>query len=234
MPKSRIFKKIAVALILGIQVTPSYAASTNIGTVAAPLFIALGIACVTRRMSIGGWLFYYYLQLFGSLLLSLLLGGLMIEDLNPEGWEDSALYTLFVITTVPLILIKIVETLFATRLLIKSQRNAKNIKVLRYVLLASVIVYIISLPIDYYHFPDNVVFSVLGLIFASIWTLYFFCSFRVNYVFSNWSGTWDYQSFKQKQIAKNSIAKNNRDDHSDAVDHITGILLRWFRGKNAK
>ena len=200
MQQSKIYKKIVTILIItSLWVTPVYAASGNTGTAGkglAPLGIALAIAYVTRRMSIGGWLFFYYFQLYGSLILSLLLGGLIIENLNPAGWEDRALYTLFVISTIPAMLVKIVEVLFATRLLFKSQRNLKNVKSLRYVLLASVVMYAISLAIDYFHFPDNVALSILGLVFAAIWTLYFFSSSRVSSVLSNWSGSWDYQSFK--------------------------------------
>ena len=193
---------ISIFLIAGISSPPAYAAQANTSTAGAPLFIALAIAYLTRRMSIGGWLFYYYFQLYGSLLLSLLLGGLIIENLNPEGWEDRAQYSLFIISTVPMYLVKIIETIFATRLLVKSQRNSNNVKVLRYILLASVVVYATSLAIDYYNFPDNIALSIFGFVFATIWALYFFVSYRVNYVLSNWSGEWDYPSFKQRVTVK--------------------------------
>ena len=113
-------------------------------------------------------------------------------------------YSLFVLSMVLLYLVKLLETIFATRLLLKSQRNFSNVKNLRYVLLASVAAYAIGIAIDFYHFPDNLVLSIFGLVFSCIWALYFFYSARVNYVLSNWSGTWDYQTFKQRSAASSS------------------------------
>jgi hypothetical protein len=202
------FEVLVLTIFCSLVAFPAHAAAINPGTAGAPLGIALAIAYVTRRMSIGGWLFYYYFQLYATLLISLLLGALVVENLNLSGWEDKALYMLFVISTVPIYLMKIVETLFATRLLIKSQRKSKNVKTLRYILSASVVFYAISLTIDHYHFPDNVALDVFGLVFAFIWALYFFVSYRVNYVLSNWSGKWDYKTFKLRGTNKEASPQN--------------------------
>jgi len=157
-------------------------------------------------MSIGGWLFYYYLQLYGTILFTMLLSAVIVDNLQPTGWEDKALYTLFVLSVVPMYLVKALEVIFATRLLVKSQRNEKNVKVVRYILLASVIIGVAGLAIDYYHFRDNLPLSIFALIFSSIWCLYFFSSYRVDYVLSRWTGVWNYDSFKGKKTAEHQEA----------------------------
>lgn len=200
MLEQKKFKFVVLALILSLFPFSAHAASTNSDIAGAPLFVALGIAYVTRRMSIGGWLFYYYLQLYGTVLITTLLSAMIIDNLQPAGWEDKALYTLFVLTVVPTLLVKLVEIIFATRLLIKSQRNEKNVKVVRYVLLASVIISTGSFAINFYHFRDNLPLSIFGLIFSLIWCLYFFSSRRVEYALSHWNGVWNYDSFKSQKI----------------------------------
>ena len=187
-------------LVVSMFPFPAYAASMNSSvTYGAPLAIALGVAYVTRRMSIGGWLFYYYLQLYANVLITVLLSFVMIDNLQPTGWEDKTLYSLFVLSIVPMFLVKAIEAIFATRLLVKSQRNEKNVKIVRYIILVSVIICATSIAINYYHFRDNVPFSIYALITSSIWCLYFFLSYRVDYVLSHWTGLWIYDSFKEKK-----------------------------------
>jgi hypothetical protein len=192
-----------LVLVVSMFPFPAYAASMNSSvTYGAPLAIALGVAYITRRMSIGGWLFYYYLQLYCNVLITVLLSFVMIDILQPTGWKDKTLCTLFVLSVVPVFLVKAIEAIFATRLLVKSQRNEKNVKVVHYILLASVIICAASVAINYYHFRDNVPFSIYALITSSIWCLYFFLSYRVNYVLSRWTGVWLYDSFKEKKAAE--------------------------------
>jgi hypothetical protein len=152
-------------------------------------------------MAIGGWLFYYYLQLYANVLIIVLLSFVMIDNFQPTGWEDKTLYILFVLSIIPMFLVKAIEAIFATRLLVKPQRNEKNVKVVRYILLASVIIDVTSIAINYYHFHDNVPFSIYTLITSFIWCLYFFRSYRVDYVLSRWTGVWIYDSFKEKKAA---------------------------------
>jgi len=193
---------VGVVLVVSLFPFPAYAASTNPAAVGVPLFVAIYIAYLTRRRAIGGWLLYYYLQLSGNILITVLLITTIAGNLQPTGWEDKALYTLFVLSVVPALLLKALEAIFATRLLFKSQRNEKNVKIVRYILLTSVIIDAISLAIDYYHFHDNLPLSIMALIFSFIWCLYFFLSYRVEYVLSRWTGIWNYDSFKGKKTAE--------------------------------
>ena len=202
---------ISIAAIINVYAFPAYAASTtqtSPGMATAPILLALAIAYVTRRMSIGGWLFYYYLILYGSILMNLFLGVLTIENYNPAGWENETIYILFLISTLPLYIILLVEMIFATKLLIKSKRNPKNVKILRNILVASVIINLIIFGIDYSYFPDNLAISGLALFLSGIWCSYFIVSERVKYVFENWSGNWDYQSFKDRKTIKSESPPN--------------------------
>ena len=109
-----------LVLVVSMFPFPAYAASMNSSvTYGAPLAIAVGIAYVTRRMSIGGWLFYYYLQLYANVLITVLLSFVVINNMQPTGWGDKTLYTLFVLSIVAMFLVKAIEAIFATRLLVK-------------------------------------------------------------------------------------------------------------------
>jgi hypothetical protein len=175
------------------------ASTTSPNAGAISLWVAAGIAYLTRRRAIGGWLFYYYLQLYGGALFTLLLSAQLIDNLKTTGWPSAALHTLFVLSVVPSLLVQALELLFATRLLFRSQRNAKNLALLRYVLVASVVAAISGLAIDSVHFSGDVPLSVFGLIVSSIWCLYFFVSRRVKHVFAVSPNTWSYEEFQAKR-----------------------------------
>jgi len=201
MVKCRDYLPIGAALIICLAPSLVYAASKNKigGFTGLPIALVLALVYLTRRRAIGGWLLYYYYQLFITFTITLALFPSYLNELNSEGMENTELYALFVIPTVTIIFIKILEVFFAARLLVKSKRNLKNVRVLLYVLLASLIANAITLAID------ERGMNMLGFSFAFIWTVYFFFSSRVNYVLCNWPGTWDYQSFKSKS---NKIYRN--------------------------
>src|ERR1700733_13995283 len=65
------------------------AAPVNPGAGMAPLFVAFGLAYVTRKNAIGGWLFKYYLATFVSVFLLSLSSLRKAETLNPIAWHAS-------------------------------------------------------------------------------------------------------------------------------------------------
>ncbi len=192
-------RRIAALIALLALAVPAHAEATNPGTALAPLFVALGIAYVTRRMAIGGWLFYYYLGLYVSAPIMVLSAVASFTNLQPSGWEDKALYAFVVLSYIPWFLAFTLNLIFSTRLLFKSQRNEKNTKIVRYVLLALVITSAAGVVIDYIYFPEDVPLDILSLISSSIWCLYFFFSKRVKYVLARWTGEWNYDAFKSNQ-----------------------------------
>lgn len=154
------------------------------------LFVAWGIAYLTRRRAIGGWLLYFYIQLYMSLLVSLIFFPQIIANFAPGEWDSTMRYVLFVLSTMPVLLAQGLEAFAATRLLFS--RNEKNLHFLRKVLVALVAVSGVSLAIDIAYFPEapTIALNVLTLIMSGIWTAYFFKAKRVRLVFIElaWDG----------------------------------------------
>jgi len=196
---------IAILYII-ITASQAYAANTadvdlsGVRYLWGALSVVFALVYFTRKRPIGGFLFYYYFNLYGGLLLLILFSGNLIENLNPNEWENMALYSLYTISLAPPIILQLIYTVLATRLLYKSQRNLKNVNKLRYLLAIFFVACLIAFAIDYVNFPEDIFLSTYGLIVATIWMLYFFFSYRVKYVLANWSGTWDYESFKNRTM----------------------------------
>src|SRR3989344_3473530 len=64
-------------------------------------FIAFAIAYLSRRRAIGGWLLFFYIQLYISLVFSLFFSSQIFSDLNPSQWDNSLLYVMFFLSVVP-------------------------------------------------------------------------------------------------------------------------------------
>jgi hypothetical protein len=56
------------------------------------LLVTLAIVYLSRRRAIGGWLLYFYVQLYLSLAISLIFIPQVISNLNPRQWDNSFLY----------------------------------------------------------------------------------------------------------------------------------------------
>jgi hypothetical protein len=161
------------------------------------LFVAWGIAYVTRRRSIGGWLLYFYIQLYASLLVSLLFFPQVISNINPAGWDNAMRYVLFVLSTVPVLLAEGLEAFVATRLLL--DRSEKNLLFLKKVLFSLVAVSAVSVAIDVAYFSDapSIFLDALTLVFAVIWALYFWKARRVRLVFIE--KAWNYEAYSARR-----------------------------------
>lgn len=191
-------KKVALFIALLVAATPAHAQTENPGRVLYPFLIAAGIAYVTRRMAIGGWLFYFYLVLFVSSIFTITMAIVSLPNLHPDGW-DRFYWVMALLNYIPWLLAHFLVLIFATRLLFKSQRNDKNLRILWYVFLVSVAANLLSAVTGYRYFSDDSlgnIMSVFALISASIWCSYFFLSKRVKYVLASDSGEWDYETFK--------------------------------------
>src|SRR5262249_55954795 len=133
----------------------AFAAPANQGqnTVGAGLFLAWAIAYLTRRRAIGGWLLYFYIQLYLSLLISLLFLPGVIANLSPSSWDSAILYVLSFLSTVPVLLAEAFEAYAATVLLIR--RNESNLRVLRFALVALAVTSGSALAIDIGYFNEG-------------------------------------------------------------------------------
>jgi len=141
------------------------------------------ILCVARRKKeIGGWLLYYYVQLYSGAIFSIILLMFSSQNYLPATWGGATgLYFLFLLSTIPNIMILFIELIYAERL--RKSRNFVHIRPLRIVLWFHLGFAVLGLLIDLMAFQDNVPLAVIGLIFPTIWLPYFYYSKRVNKVF---------------------------------------------------
>lgn len=189
------------------------------------LFIAFAIAYLSRRRSIGGWLLYFYIQLYLSLFISLIFVPRVVSNLNPSQWDNSFLYVMFFLSAVPVLVTEFLEVFSATKLLFR--RNEQNIKFLRNTLIALVVTSAIALAIDVVYFRDNLamVFDVITLVFAIIWSLYFSKAKRIQMVFidRNWLYT---PYFKRRVLSAEDKKKlRNRALISALVTFVLFLLM---------
>jgi len=163
----------------------------------AGLMVTLGIVYLSRRRAIGGWLLYFYLQLYLSTAISLIFVPQVFANLNPGQWDNSFLYVMFFLSVVPVLATEVMEVFAATRLLLR--RNKENVRFLKNTLLVLVSSSAIALAIDLAYFKDNpaFVFDIITLLFSIIWSVYFGKSKRVRAVFIE--RKWTYTSYSKRR-----------------------------------
>jgi hypothetical protein len=160
------------------------------------LLIILAIVYLSRRRAIGGWLLYFYVQLYLSFAVSLIFNAQLIY-LNPRQWENSFLYVMFFLSVIPVLTVEVTEVIVATRLLFRRSKN--NLRILRNTLLALAIASGAAIAINLGYFREaSLFFDVLTFAFAIIWTLYFSKSKRVRSVFID--NKWRYDPVSRKRI----------------------------------
>lgn len=170
---------------------------------ASGLFLGLAIAYLSRRRKIGGWLLYYYLQLFLSVVLMCVVSlPTVAKQIQPAEWDNASLYVWYVLSTVPVLAVLIGEVALSTVLLFR--RNEATLRLLRLTQLALVVVAAASLCIDVVHFdePATIFLDSYSLFFAVVWAWYFRKATRVHMVFVEHS--WDYE---RQQAAKHVPTK---------------------------
>lgn len=182
-----------------IEAIPAFAASGDTprqSFAGGGLFITLAIVYLSRKRAIGGWLLYFYIQLYLSFAISVVLISNFVSNLDPRQWDNAFLYVMFFLSVVPVLVIEAVEAFVATKLLFR--RNEKNVRVLRKTLSTLVAASAVSLLIDVGFFRDpTLFFDVLTLFFAIIWAYYFVKSSRVKSVFIE--NKWSYDVLPRKR-----------------------------------
>jgi len=188
----------APLMLLPWEALAAASQTTGQRTFGAGLFVAWAIAYLSRRRAIGGWLLYFYIQLYLSFLFSLLFLPAIFGNLRPSEWDSSKLYVLNLISVVPVLLLTAAEVYAATMLL--ARRSEGNVIFLRRVLLALAVASAIALGIDLTFFEDapTLFFDVITLVFAVIWLAYFYRAKRVRLVFIE--GKWEYASYATKRV----------------------------------
>lgn len=162
------------------------------------LLLAAAIPFLSRRRAIGGWLLYFYIQLYATAFIALVFLTQLISDLNPRTWDDPLLYVMFFLSVVPVYVAQVAEVLAATILLF--WRNEKNLMFLRTTLFAVIAASAATVTIDAVYFSDDTtaLLGLVTLVFAIVWSLYFSKARRIRMVFVD--RNWDYASYSQRRL----------------------------------
>jgi hypothetical protein len=150
-------------------------------------------------MKFGGWLLYYYLMVYAGFFVMAVTTVNFFENFDPSAWDYSALYTLYLISTIPVDVLLIAETIIATFFIFKRYRSQKMVNYLRLVLIGEFIVLGMSAFIEYSHFPDSMLLTVMACIVSFIWYQYFSSSYRVYWILSNPNIQWNYEMFQNSK-----------------------------------
>jgi len=145
--------------------------------------IVAWIVCAKRKdRSIGGWLLFYYWQIFaGAAFAAFLLTTEGYASYMPEIHRRPLDFWLFFISAMPSVALLWVQA--GTALMLLCVRTWDALQLLRYILVATAVFEWIALTIDIYKFPQNVTISAVGAVQMTAWTIYFFVSKRVEHVF---------------------------------------------------
>lgn len=223
-------KAVLIAVGLVLIPIPGLAASTSAQStnpVGAGLCLGLAIAYLARRRPIGGWLLYFYLQLYSSFLVSLVFIDRVVTNLNPGTWDSAFLYVLFFLSVVPALLAELAALTFGTVLLFR--RTARNVQWLRAALLALAVTSGISLGIDIAYFSElpNIIFDIVTLLFACVWTAYFLRSKRVLLVFIE--RAWDWKAVSVPR-ALTPVERRYLGKRAAIAGGVTFVLLLLMMG----
>ena len=161
------------------------AAGSQTGSQYSPTFplglIPIWICSARKRKPIGGWLMFYYWQLYSGLLITAVFFAMNIQSYVPENVESTRTFSLFLASIVPVQLSLVAECAVATLLL--STRTWDMFKLLRWVMVAGVAAAVLGTGIDAIYFPDNLPLSLLATASDLLWLAYVFRSKRVRHVF---------------------------------------------------
>ncbi len=185
--RNRIFLTACLILLFSAALLADSTQQSRAPVTGIPGVIVMWLICSKQKdKPIGGWLLYYYIQLYVGTLVSLVLVCFSIKNYDPSEWRNIPLYWLFLISVIPSVLMLLLNVVVSSVLLKK--RQWEWVLYLRLILALEVGFAILGLAIDTVHFPDNLVFDVWSGFVSLIWLVYFVRSTRVVSVFNthNW------------------------------------------------
>ncbi|MDB5392895.1 MAG: hypothetical protein JWM91_401 [Rhodospirillales bacterium] len=207
----------------------AFAAAPGSGTSTSPLtgFLVGGaIVYFSRRVKIGGWLLYFYVQLYISFLISVLFAVIGFKNLSPSAWDTSAHYVWFLLSVVPVEIGMIAEVFLATVLLWK--RGEAMLQRVRQVLLALVGASALAFSIDHLQPSEQVnansALDLMMLINTLVWCAYFYRSKRVQRVFIYQNWVYDEEE-PAKQTPQERRYRLKRGLVSAAIVFVVALLL---------
>jgi hypothetical protein len=144
--------------------------------------IAWIICNARKRNAIGGWLLFYYWQLYSTVLISAVFFATNIQSYVPENFDSGSRYALLLCAALPGLVLLLAQTIIATISI--GVQTADMLLLLRSILGAQVLAGTAEVVIDVFYFPNSQIFGVLLLVQEFLWLLYLLKSARVRHVFS--------------------------------------------------
>jgi magnesium-transporting ATPase (P-type) len=147
------------------------------------------VSSVRRKQEIGGWLMFFYYQIYAGAVISAIILWKSFSSYQLRPWADETRHLFFIIATVPRLLGFLVLAYVATGLL--RRRNSGWLGRLRFVFAIELVFMGISLVIDFIYFPSAVLFNFIQVLGFASWLAYFYVSARVHHVFvtHDWSSS---------------------------------------------
>jgi hypothetical protein len=169
-----------------------FAASSSTNNTTTPSIgglIAWWVCNARKRKPIGGWLMFFYWQLYGGLLVTVIFFLIGIEAYVPENAADGKTFVLLMVSMLLPVVLYVVKTLIATLCL--CARTWDMLQLLRWVIIGELVLGVIGLGVDTGFFPDRVSagLTLFGLVQDVCWLVYLFKADRVRHVFR--SHDWD-------------------------------------------
>lgn len=168
--------------------TPHSNLATELAQRIAPFGLLFALLCWFRRKEeIGGWLMFFFYQVYAGMFLSVLIVAKQIVVYMPRPWKNETNHIFFIMAAIPRLLGFLMILIIATILLKK--RELSWLSKLRLVMGIELTLMACSLLIDVYRFPSAFTFNLTQAILLSLWLTYFYQSQRVHQVFvtHDWS-----------------------------------------------
>jgi hypothetical protein len=163
---------------------------TSSSSANTPAFPGIGgivwwVICSRRRQqSIGGWLLFYFWQVFsGAVLSTVLFLTLSYKNFAPEIFGTKGDFALFILSVAPTMVLLLVQAAIA--LILLNIREWEVVKILRVVVLLHVCFAWLGVSIDLLKWQDNIGLALYDAIPMTLWLIYLFRSVRVERVFKH-------------------------------------------------
>lgn len=147
-----------------------------------PLGLVFVVLCYSRRDEpIGGWLMFFYYQIYATILF-LAFGAIgSAENYLPSQWDEFGDYVIFLGAVVPRTFAFLLVGGVATVLLLR--REFRWVENLRVALAVGVALTLLSVVVDVLYFTEDLLQNFMRLVMLGVWLGYFLCSERVARVF---------------------------------------------------
>lgn len=160
-----------------------YLASNNQFIPAFPVGIIAIVVCnIRKRGEIGGWLLFFYWQLYSGAIVTAFLFHRDFQTYVPENFASHlSTHRWLMAASVTTIVILSLQVAVGTLLVVV--RNWDMVQLLRILLVAQFVAFLGALMVDITYFPNAIPLRAGSLISVGFWAAYFFMSDRVRHVF---------------------------------------------------